>query len=157
MSYTTKRQTQDFDYKMDGKILKRPQFIKDLGVTYDAKLNFVEHVRKVSISASTSLGFAIRNSREIQDLEVVKLLLYALVRSRLEYASVIWSPIYQIHCDTVERVQRRMLKYIASRRDGVYPCRGFSLCQRFEVISLLTRRQYAYVLFLHGILNNTVK
>ena len=130
---TTKRQTQDFDYKMDGKILKRPQFIKDLGVAYDAKLNFVEHVRQISISAYISLGFVIRNLGEIQDLEVVKLLFYALVRSRVEYASVIWSPIYQIHCNSLERVQRRMLKYIAFRRAGVYPCRVEALHIMYHV------------------------
>ena len=159
-TYTRRKENFNFEYKIDGEILKRPQFIKDLGVTYDTEVNFIEHVRKISTSAYTSLGFVIRNSREIQELAVVKLLYYALVRPRLEYSSVVWSPIYQIHCNSLERVQRRFLKYMAFRQDGVYPCRGFSykvLCERFEMISLGLRRQCAYVLLLHGVINNMIK
>ena len=159
-SYSKKVKPIEFKYNLDGVVLERPEFVKDLGVTYDSKLNFIEHIAKVRASANKGLGFVIRNSREIRDFNVMQLLYSAYVRSRLEYCSVIWNPIYQVHVEDIERVQRRWLKCLVFRIDGEYPCRGTPndiLNQRFKMRSLESRRKCAYGILLYNIVNFIIK
>lgn len=42
-------------------------------------------------------------------------LFVALVRSILEYCSVVWSPIYNIHIDRIEAIQRRFFRHLSSK------------------------------------------
>ena len=102
-----------------------------------------------------SVGVIIRNSKEIEDLSVIKTLYCSLVRSRLEYASVIWNPIYKIHETNLERVQRRFLKYMVFRADGAYPEQGYPediMLERFSLHSLMSRRKLDSILLLVKIL-----
>src|SRR5699024_7117803 len=148
-----------FDYTLNGVQLQRPEYIRDLGVTYDSKLNFIKHIENISSSAFRSLGMVLRNSKDLQDLNVVQLLYYSYVRSRLEYGSIIWNPIYQIHIDSLEKIQRRFLKYIVFSADGVYPPRGIFndyLLQKCEFHSLLHRRTITAVTMLYNILHSSV-
>lgn len=149
-----------FDYVLNGFVLHRPEFIRDLGITFDSKLNFIEHIRQISESAYRCLGFVIRNSSYFLHVSTTRSLYFVYVRSRLEYCSVVWSPIYKVHVTALERTQRRALKYMAYKIDGVYPCRSISndiLNDRFQVQSLVERRKYAYVIFLYKIVNYKIK
>jgi hypothetical protein len=47
-------------------------------------------------SSFKSLGFVLRNGREFSDVDTLKLLYFTYVRSRLEYASIVWSPMYGV-------------------------------------------------------------
>ncbi|XP_063902465.1 uncharacterized protein LOC135122189 [Zophobas morio] len=159
-TYSRKLSLISFNYSLQGVDLKRPEFIRDLGVTFDSKLSFVEHIRIIEDSANKCLGFVIRNTKEFQEVHIVKLLYFAYVRSRLEYCSVVWSPIYQAHISTLERIQRRALKYMLYKIDGLYPLRGVpnqTLYERLNVKSLLSRRSNAYIIMLHNIISYTIK
>jgi hypothetical protein len=73
------------------------------------------------------------------------------VRSRLEYASLVWSPIYDLHSSLLERVQRRFLKNVVFRLNGAYPPRGCPqglLLGEVGLQSLLDRRMEHSVIFL---------
>ncbi|CAH1383593.1 unnamed protein product, partial [Tenebrio molitor] len=48
-------------------------------------------------------------------------LYFSLVRSRLEYGSIIWSPYYVTYTNSIESVQRKFLKYLCFKEDGIYP------------------------------------
>ena len=81
------------------------------------------------------------------------------VRSKLEYASVVWAPGYNIHIDNLERIQRTFLKDLSLKCDGVYPPQGFShehLLNRFNYISLKDRRDHHSLIVLYKILNNLI-
>jgi hypothetical protein len=72
------------------------------------------------------------------------------VRSRLEYASLVWSPIYDVH-SALERVQRSFLKNAVLTLNGAYPPRGYPqglLLGEVGLQSLLERRMEHSVIFL---------
>jgi hypothetical protein len=87
MSYTRKLKPLTFDYSLDQGVLQRPDHVRNLGVTFEAHLTFKEHIHNVLSAAYRSLGLVIRNAKGIQEVDALKALYLALVRSRLEYAS----------------------------------------------------------------------
>jgi hypothetical protein len=87
--------------------------------------------------------FVIRNSRSFNNTDTVKRLYFAFVRSKLEYASVVWSTGYKSQIEDLEKIQRRLLKYLSFKVDGTYPENGHpqhDLLRRWNVDSLLHRR-----------------
>lgn len=78
------------------------------------------------------------------------------IRSKLEYASIIWAPIYQCYKDRIEHIQRKFLKCLSFKCDGIYPPRGHdhqALLNRFTFLSLENRRIYASQMFLFKLVN----
>ena len=106
---------------------------KDLGVVFDSRLTFVQHIEEVASSAYKSLGFILRQAKHFTNFNTLTTLYKTFVRSRLEYACVVWSPFYDVHISSFEKVQRRLAKYLLLPSDGVYPARGYPhselLCQ----------------------------
>jgi hypothetical protein len=70
------------------------------------------------------LGFIRRFSLEFRDLYTLKSLYMSLVRPKLEYASCVWNPFYDVRVDRVERVQRRFIRYAL---------RGFSWTDKHDL------------------------
>src|SRR5699024_5193811 len=86
----------------------------------------------------------------------LNILFRSYVLSRLENASLIWSPIYSFYIDSIENVQRRFVKYLWFKLDGVYSPRGFPntvLLKRFDMIPLAYRRAVLILIFLHKLIN----
>ncbi len=159
MSYSRKLvdNTIVYPYQIDDILLCRPECVKDLGVTFDTKLSFNQHVENICNQSTKRLGLVIRNSSFFERSPTVEILFKALVRPCLEYAAVVWAPSYHVHIDNLEKVQRRFLKYLAFRHDKVYPPQGFpqeALLNRFEYLSLEYRRSIFYIKLLFLILNN---
>lgn len=159
MTFSKKINYLHFEYVMDGIIIQRPNYIKDLGVTFDPKLNFIKHIELTISSACINLGFILRNSKGFTDMHTLRLLYISFVRSRLEYASIVWSPIYNNHIMDLEKIQRRFLKSSSFILDKLYPPRGFPhdlLLARFELVKLENRRAAQSVIFLFKLINNKI-
>lgn len=54
------------EYNLDQHQLTEVSSVKDLGVVVDYKLNFTDHISKITSKAFKSLGFILRADREIQ-------------------------------------------------------------------------------------------
>lgn len=157
MSFGRKNNMYMYDYNIDNDSLLRPEFIKDLGVYFVPNLSFNKHIEIITTSAFKSLGFVIRNCKGFNDINTHRLLYVAFVRSRLEYASVVWSPIYDSNSLQLEKIQRRFLKSALYTLNGIYPPRGFPqnvLLEMFDLTSLSKRRICNSVIFLYKIVNN---
>ena len=151
MSYTNKNFQILYNYTLNNIFLSRVDTFKDLGVIFDSKLTFHNHINAVTSEAFKSLGFIIRCGYHLTDINCLRILYFAYVRSKLEYASVVWSPFQKTYIDSLEKIQRRFLKYLMFRADGNYPPRGFphvSLLQIFHIDDLNTRRVKAALNFL---------
>ena len=61
------------------------------------------------------LNVLYRTCRDITDIGTKKLLYTAWVRSRLEYASVVWSPHTKRNINNLVQVQRRATRFILGR------------------------------------------
>ena len=83
-----------------------------------------------------------RTCGDLTDIKTKKLLYITWVRSRLEYASVVWSPYTKINIVKLEQIQRRATRLVI-RRD-------FSEHERLEKLNLLPlqyRREVNDLLF----------
>lgn len=85
--------------------------MKDLGVLLDAKLTYDNHYCNIITKAIRNLGFLIRTAKEFRDLSCLRVLFYALVRSHLEFAVIVWSPYDRIWRTRFERVQKKFAKF----------------------------------------------
>lgn len=64
--------------------------------------------------------FIIRNCRCFNNIQTLTVIYFAYVRSQLEYGSLIWNPYYNCHRMSIESVQRKFLKFLSFKLDGVY-------------------------------------
>lgn len=131
--------------------LRRPPTFRDLGVVFDSKMSFGTHIQAITNESLKMYGYIARSSRHFTDTETLKMLYVAYVRSKLEYASLVWNPGYAVHTNTIESVQRKFLKFLSFKVDGIYPEVGFPndvLNKRFEMTSLIDRRTCTSLTFL---------
>lgn len=135
--------------------LLRVNLINDLGVIFDSELRFIEHINYISAKAFKMAGFIMRRCWEFSNTEVLKSLYFSLVRSHLEYCSVIWSPYYQTHIKRLERVQIKFVNFL------LYKMRidksRFSHQERLQLInidSLERRRIFLTLVFGFKIITN---
>lgn len=84
----------------------------DLGILFDTKLSFTEHINMCTNKARGVFGFIKRWSKEFSDSSITKQLYIALVRPIIEYGSIIWDPYYNLHSDRIESVQKQFLLFI---------------------------------------------
>lgn len=155
VSYTKKNNPFVFNYKLDDTSLNRVNEFKDLGVIFDSKVSFNQHINATVLSCYKSLGFVIRNSRGFNDVSVLFLLFNTFVLSKLEYASIIWNPGYQTYSCSLEGIQRKFLKFVSFTLDGSYPTVGTphqELLSRHNVLSLDSRRKMHSLIFLYKII-----
>lgn len=159
MSFTRKHVPVIFNYKINNIILERCTNYKDLGINFDTKLSFTYHINEMVRSASKLLGFFFRNWRGFENISVVKLLYVSFIRSKLEYGSLIWFPIYQNSIVQIESIQRRCVKYMFYKTNGFYPEQGADnnvLLNMFNLNSLKTRRDCAAVGFIYNLINYNI-
>lgn len=159
VTFTRKKSVIEFAYNMDGAVLSRQNTIKDLGVVFDSKLSFVEHIDLKISEAQRIYGFIVRNCRGFSNVIALKSLFFAYVRSKLEYCSNIWNPHYNIHVARIESLQRKFLKYLVFKIDNTYPERGIEyqlLLDRFNFDSLELRRLLASLTCLFKLVHNVI-
>lgn len=159
MTYTKKQNTIEYNYTVNNVILQRCSVYSDLGIIFDCKLSFSDHIGNMISKAYKMYGFIYRNCKDFTDVNCLTLLFNSFVRSRLEYGSLIWCPTYVTYINNIERVQRRFLKYLMYTTDGIYPARGYNyddMLTRFNYVSLRSRRNISNIKFLYNLLTNKI-
>ena len=144
-----KKSFTQFNYEISSQVIDRCYEMKDLGIIFDSKFSFKAHIHNVVQTATRTLNSILGNCRGFGS--VVKL------RSKLEYDSIIWHPIYHVNISYLESVQRRLVKYLDYKCDGTYPLKGTDqdiLMSIFNIIDLQTRSHKLSVSFLYKLLNN---
>ena len=92
---------------------------KDLGVTFDQKLKFTEHINNKVNKANRNVGLIFRTFT-FMDKNMFLNLFKSVVRPHLEYASTIWTPIFKKDKIQRENVQRRATRLVKSIRHLSY-------------------------------------
>ena len=148
---------------MIGNTVITPQAeVRDLGILFDSNLTFDNHIRSIIAEANRTLGFVIRSSHSFRELHTLVILYNSLVRSKLEYASIIWHGPSVNQMNKLEKVQKKFLRYLYYRKHGVYPhylrhpVRTSDMQKEFLILSLKDRRDLNDALFLYRIFNNAV-
>nr|CAH7743185.1 unnamed protein product [Callosobruchus chinensis] len=75
----------------------------------------------------------------------------------MEYGRLVWNPCYVTTCESIEKLQKRFLKYLSFREDGIYPAVGTPYEELLLSITLsawINRRKVHSLVFLFKLLNN---
>ena len=103
------------------------------------------------------LGFVYRSTKCFKDNSVLLSLYKSYVRSRLEYCSSIWSPSQQYLILKIERVQKRLVRWMCFRDGLEYENYGYlELCQNYNLETLEMRRNVTDLCNLNKVLNNSL-
>jgi len=105
----------------------------------------------VAAKAARKLGFVRRNLRGAP-VDCEKLAYDTLVRSGMEYASVIWDPYTKADSNKLEKIQRTAARLILSWHS--YKTSVTSLLQQLQLESLEERRKIQRLAFMYKILND---
>lgn len=157
ITFTKNKKPLNYAYGVGGGVLDRVNVVRDLGVMFDSVLSFRPHYDHICNNANRLLSFLLRNTKPFRNAASLVILYNALVRSILEYCSPIWYPIYDIHVDRIESVQRRFARCLSSKYGLRRKLPNYSerLC-RFKMMSLEDRRRVSDLCTLHRIVNSTM-
>ena len=146
-----------YTYSFGSNVIKSVDSIKYLGVYFTSNLNFRTHIDFVVSKALKMLGFVYRTSKYFNDNSVMLSLYKSLVRSRLEYCSSIWSPSQDYLIIKLERVQKRLIRWLCYRDKVNYYDVGYEeLCGKYKLQTLESRRTISDLCNLNKIYNNNI-
>ncbi|XP_075163333.1 uncharacterized protein LOC142235966 [Haematobia irritans] len=98
-----------------------------------------------------------RHSTEFQDPYVRKTLYTALVRTKLEYAQIVWSPSCSTHINRIERLQKKFVKFCLSSLNFTEPIPLYEhRCKLIHLPTLKDRRLLQCILFLYKVICGTL-
>lgn len=153
MSFSNKLSPTQAVYNINGSQLDVVDSMKDLGVTFDSKLSFNEHVNTIVKKAYSMLGFVMRTASRFNDLSCMNFLYNALVRSRLEYNCAVWNPHNITFIDKIEKVQRKYTRHLFYN----FKYQKTPYDQRLKILNIMKlehRREYFDSCLLHRITND---
>jgi hypothetical protein len=141
ITFTKNKKIIKHNYTIDGKFLIQLEKIRDLGIIFDSKLHFEAHVEDITEQCNRTLGFILRTTKEFRDPKTMLILYVALVRSRLEYCSTIWNPLYDKYITAIERVQRKFLRMCGRRYGDAFSGNLLDLSARRELMDACILRK----------------
>jgi len=158
MSYTRSRSFIASIYNIDGVQLEQVQVIKDLGVLFDKKLTFNNHVTFIKNKAMKLVGFIKSCCKHFKDMHALRLVYCSYIRSNLEYCSLIWSPYLKGQIKSLEAVQHAFLRFLCFNcHIPREPHTDYDpILTTLNLDSLETRRIKLDLNFLYNVLNNKV-
>lgn len=155
MSFTLKKEPLIFSYALDGEVLSRKTVMRDLGVYFDTKLNFDFHITLKTNEAMKMLGFLKRSCYFFKDKTAITALFNSYVRSKIEYACLVWEPFYDNQNLQIERVQKKFLRYFVWKiyHLPTYFEKYYSLLLTAKMLSLEDRRKLQRIMFLKKLIS----
>ena len=138
MRITEKKQPFRTSFTLNGSVLEEVYEIRDLGLLTNHHLSWNSQVDAITNKASRILDLLRRTCRGWKDTETLKVLYCTLVRSQVEYGSVVWSPYTARNIDKLEHIQRRRTKFILGKRNFTYD-------ERLKCLNLLSLEKRRYI------------
>jgi hypothetical protein len=102
--YYQENERSELSVQIGNSFILRTNSIKDLGVHIDCKLHFHRHVDFLSLHALKLIGLIRTVIFSFSTLDSLLMLYFALVRSKLEYASVAWNSVMITDSNKLERI-----------------------------------------------------
>lgn len=126
---------------------------RDLGLLMNHHLSWNSHVDAITNKANRILGLLRRTCRGWKDTKTLKMLYCTLVRSQVEYGTIVWSPHTKRNIEKLECIQQKGTKFILAKRNFTYD-------ERLKCLNLLSLEKRCYlfdVTFLYKALNGYLK
>jgi hypothetical protein len=96
-----------YEYQLCRSTIPCTSSIKDLGVFFDSELHFHSHVDYVFSECMKLLGLIRPITYRFSSLACLYILYFTLVRSKLEYALVVWNSITSSDANKLKRIQQK--------------------------------------------------
>ena len=141
-----------WEYKMGKEVIKKSKEEKDLGVVVQDNLSPEAHIRGVFGSTYRMLT-NIRVAFHYMDMSMMKKIITTMVRPKLEYAAVVWSPHHKKDIRKLERIQRIATKMVPDLRDLTYEDRLMEI----ELPTLQSRRERGDLVMMYKIISEKEK
>ena len=142
-------------YSLCNHILQQVSENPYLGITLTENLKWNSQITKTTKKANSSLAFLRRNLRSFP-LDCRKSAYTTLVRSLLDYGSIIWDPYLKQDIDKLERVQRQAARFITgdykTREEGCVT----RMLETLELSSLEQRRSFNRLVFMYKVVEGLV-
>ena len=145
------RHKSPFFHQLDKQILQRVAAQPYLGVEISENLSWSVHMDKIAKKANASLGMLRRNLRFCPET-CRKTAYTSLVRSLLQYSSIVWDPHIQKEIEKIEGIQRRAARYIKRDCRSRNPGCVTAMLQELGLPSLQERRRQNRLTFLFKII-----
>ena len=131
--------------------------IKDLGVTFDNSMSFINHIELMLRKSNIMLGFIMRNTQCFSSHKAITVLYNSFVRSKLEYASNIWSPYYTKYNIKIEKIQNKFLRYIKFKISDNSDFNDYQFLREITGLDTLSNRRIkSDCIFIFKILNGLI-
>ena len=121
------------EYRLGDAVISKAKEERDLGVTVQDDLSPGKHINKIT-GATYRLLVNMRVAFHYMDVEMLRKLIVSMIRPRLEYAAVVWSPHCKKHEIKLESIQRMASRMVTELRELPYE-------QSLEWLSLLTLKE----------------
>lgn len=160
MTLARKENSIMFDYKLNGASIHRVCEHKDLGIVIDPKLTMIPHMDKQINKAKAMLGLIKRMSAGVFTQDTIRTLYMCLVRSHLDYASVVYNPNIHLYKRQIESVQKQFVMYAMpnEQRDDYHRLRPYT--ERFNDLKLnglIRRRTNSGILFIYDLMKGNIE
>ncbi|MCG7877120.1 MAG: reverse transcriptase family protein, partial [Candidatus Thiodiazotropha taylori] len=142
-------------YQLGDHILQQVPENPYLGITLSEDLKWGSHISKITKKANSTLGFLRRNLKHCPP-SCRRTAYLSLIRSTLEYSSIVWDPHLQKDIDKFEKVQRQAARFITgdySSRDQGCVTR---MLQDLALPSLHDRRKTNRLIFFYKVVEGLV-
>ncbi|PNF40967.1 hypothetical protein B7P43_G08815 [Cryptotermes secundus] len=136
-----------YEYKLHFTIT-RTYSVKDLGVYFDSKLHFHDHVSFIFSHCIKMLGIIRCITFKYSTLECMFILYFTLVRSKVEYASVVWNSITSTDANKLERIQQEFTALCFKRFFPQVDYRYDFALEQLKLHTLQKKRYHLDALFL---------
>ena len=144
-----------FFYTLSDHILQYVGTNPYLGVTLSEDLTFDAHVGNITKKGSRMLSCIQRNLKSFPS-RLKELAYLTLVRSGLEYASVVWDPLMQREIDRLKNIQRRAARFVTNNYWRECGLTSTQLIESLGWDSLQERRKTARLCMLYKAINREV-
>ncbi|PNF29809.1 hypothetical protein B7P43_G10577 [Cryptotermes secundus] len=145
-----------YEYKLLHFTITRTYSVKDLGVYLDSKLHFHDHVNFTFSQCIKMLGIIRSITFNYSTLGCMFILYFTLVRSKVEYVSVVWNSITSTDANKSEHIQQKFTALCFKRSfPQVDHCYNFAL-EQLKLHTLHKRRYHLNAFFLIQVYRGSV-
>lgn len=135
----------------EGKVIPETTVIKDLGVYFNNKGDFTDHVKIKCAKAKQISGYIFRTFKT-RNVNIMMTLFKSLVLPVIDYGSIVWSPYTQKLKSTLESVQR----YFTSKIEGMEDLDYYQRLKNLKLLSVERRHERYTILYIFKILQSKV-